>query len=151
MGYMHAYKFGPWSSACLLVLSLFLAGVGSGIADDARPSIINCDIQSGPCEQSRDGAMITFDIGPRPVRAMQDLTFKVTIDPKASSASFLLMWLNMPAMDMGTNQVVLQMVAPGVYSGRGVIVRCRSGRRTWKATVAVPQLGKLDFIFDILY
>jgi hypothetical protein len=57
----------------------------------------------------------------------------------------------MPAMDMGKNRVTLKQTNSGTYEGRGVIVRCRSGRRTWKATVEFPELGTVDYIFDVIY
>jgi len=38
-----------------------------------------------------------------------------------------------------------------VYEGKGVIVKCPSGHRVWRATVTVPDLGKAEFIFDVIY
>jgi hypothetical protein len=30
-------------------------------------------------------------------------------------------------------------------------VRCPSGRRTWRATVTIPDVSQADFIFDAIY
>jgi len=54
-------------------------------------------------------------------------------------------------MDMGPNRVELRPVKENVYEGQGVIVRCPSGRRTWKATVTLPESGKAEFVFDVIY
>ena len=37
------------------------------------------------------------------------------------------------------------------YEGRGVIVRCPSGRRIWQATITLPDVGRINFIFDVIY
>ena len=130
---------------------LLLAGGGVVIADDAKASINNCDIQAGPCSEALNGRMVTLDIRPRPVKAMEDLAFKVSIDTGETLSEPAHIRLNMPAMDMGVNHVNLKMITPGVHEGHGVVVRCRSGIRTWKATVVLPGIGAVDFIFDVIY
>jgi hypothetical protein len=57
----------------------------------------------------------------------------------------------MPGMKMGPNRVVLKEVGEGIYEGAGVIVRCSSGRRTWRATITFSDLGEVKFIFDVIY
>jgi hypothetical protein len=52
---------------------------------------------------------------------------------------------------MGTNKVLLEDLGDGVFEGQGVIVRCMSGRRTWRARITLPDLGRADFIFDVVY
>jgi hypothetical protein len=79
--------------------------------------------------------------------------------------------LGMPGMNMGPNRVLMKRVEPNTsrvepntsrvetntsrvettYEGQGVIVKCPSGRRTWKATVSLPDAGVMDFVFDVLY
>ena len=81
---------------------------------------------------------------------MKDLTFMVTLDGKHPGAP-LFIDLGMPGMHMGPNQVVLEPVKAGVYKGKGIIVRCPSGKRTWRATVTIPDIGEVDFIFDVIY
>jgi hypothetical protein len=135
-----------WAALFALLLVLPCAK-----ADDRASSIINCDIQMGPCAQMVGGHKVTLEISPRPVKAMQELTFKVTIEGVADPAKSPYIDLNMPAMDMGRNRVLLTHQGQGVFQGQGVIVRCRSGRRTWQAKTTFPDLGSACFIFDVVY
>jgi hypothetical protein len=52
---------------------------------------------------------------------------------------------------MGRNRVTLKPAGESGFEGKGVIVRCPSGRRTWKATVTAPNLGSVEFVFDVIY
>ena len=117
------------------------------LAADAR---INCDAHHGKCFQSSGGLTVSLEITPRPVKAMQDLVFNVSIEG-ASPAKPPHIDLGMPAMKMGPNQVALKPMGPGTYEGTGVIVRCPSGKRTWFASVIVPGSGEVKFIFDVIY
>jgi hypothetical protein len=93
---------------------------------------------------------VTLDITPRPVTAMQDSTFSVKISGnEPAQAPYL--DLGMPAMKMGPNRVLLKPTGNGAYSGKGIIVRCKSGRRTWFANVVVPGAGEAQFVFDVVY
>ena len=58
--------------------------------------------------------------------------------------------LGMPGMKMGPNQVKMEMTAPGIYKGTGIIVRCPSGKTIWQAMVNLPGKGNADFIFDVI-
>ncbi len=119
-------------------------------ADPASGSLVNCEIQRGPCTQELAGMAVTLDILPRPIKAMKDLKFRVTVSGgKPVRAAYI--DLGMPGMDMGPNRVELRPVKDNVYEGQGVIVRCPSGRRTWKATVTLPESGKAEFVFDVIY
>jgi hypothetical protein len=81
---------------------------------------------------------------------MHDLTFTLTVSGvKAAHDPFI--ELTMPGMSMGPNRVVLKRAGNNTYQGTGVIVRCPSGRRTWKATVTFPDTGSAEFVFDVLY
>jgi len=92
---------------------------------------------------------VTLDILPKPVKAMKDLKFQVTVSgAKRLRAAHI--DLGMPGMDMGPNRVELRAVKDNVYEGEGVIVRCPSGRRTWKAVVVLPETGKVEFFFDVI-
>jgi hypothetical protein len=117
------------------------------LAADAK---INCDAHQGECLQSSADLTVSLEITPRPVKAMQDLVFKVSIEG-ASPAAPPHIDLGMPAMKMGPNQVALKPMGPGTYEGSGVIVRCPSGKRTWFANVIVPGSGEVKFIFDVIY
>ena len=116
----------------------------------AADSVINCDAHKGVCSQSSGDLTVSLEISPRPVKAMQDLVFKVSIQG-VSPAKTPYIDLGMPAMKMGPNQVALKPTGPGTYEGTGVIVRCKSGKRTWFANVIVPETGEVKFIFDVIY
>lgn len=125
--------------------------VPTAMAEDKFTAMINCDLQKGACTLPLKDRTVTLEVLPRPVIAMEALTFKVSIDGDKSGLAAPQIRLNMPAMDMGKNTVALKLNQDGAYEGQGVIVRCRSGRRTWKATVDFPDLGQADFIFDVIY
>ncbi len=119
--------------------------------DDRTRSIINCDIQNGACIQMVGGRKVTLEILPRPVKAMRELTFTVTVDGPADDFKRSYIDLNMPAMDMGKNRVPLEYRGEGVFEGRGVIVRCISNLKTWQAKITFPDKGRAYFIFDVVY
>jgi len=128
----------------LLVVMLSAMPVFAGSAK------INCQAHEGSCKLPIGEETITLDITPRPVTAMQDSTFKVTITG-AQPAKAPYLDLGMPAMKMGPNRVMLKSDGNGSYTGKGVIVRCKSGRRTWFANVVVPGSGEAKFVFDVVY
>ena len=109
-----------------------------------------CNFHRGSCSQSVSDCEVTLDIVPKPVEAMKDLTFTVTLAGKQPSASPFID-LGMPGMHMGPNRVTLEPVSAGVYEGKGIIVRCPSGKRIWRAEVTIPDIGKVDFVFDVIY
>ena len=115
-----------------------------------KPSRVECDIHTGPCIAAVTDTEVSLEISPKPVRAMQDLTFTVSFVGKKVGATPYID-LGMPGMNMGRNRVSLKPTGESVFEGRGVIVRCPSGRRTWKATVTAPNLGSVEFVFDVIY
>jgi len=131
--------------ACLLVVTaLSVNTVSAGV------SAINCQAHDGKCSLPLGEETVTLEIMPRPVTAMQDSTFTVTLSGKTPvQAPYL--DLGMPAMKMGPNRIQLKPAGNGVYKGKGVIVRCKSGRRTWFANVVVPGAGEAKFVFDVVY
>jgi hypothetical protein len=134
------------AAACLL-----MTASAPAFGQERTGSIVNCDIQKGPCEKIVDGTRISLEVTPRPVRAMRDLTFKVTVSDFGRLSASPYIDLNMPAMDMGPNRVILKDLGQGVFEGGGVIVRCRSGRKTWRARITLPNLGRTDFLFDVVH
>lgn len=146
----HKSSMGVWigslAAACLL-----MAVSAPAIGEDGTVSMVNCDIQKGPCEKTLADTKVTLEVLPRPVQAMRDLTFRVTVTEYGKLSASPHIDLNMPAMDMGANQVQLKDLGGGVFEGQGVIVRCRSGRRTWRARITLPDLGRADFIFDVVH
>ena len=84
----------------------------------------NCNIQSGPCTLHMAGDYsVRLEVLPRPVKAMENLTFAVSFSKPLTDGAVPHIDLNMPAMDMGKNQVALTMTEDGGYTGSGVIVR----------------------------
>jgi hypothetical protein len=135
----------------LTVLWLLLWISASTLACSQSKPTVNCNIQKGSCEKTVAGTNVILEISPKPVRAMGDLTFRVTVADPEKMAAVPYIDLNMPAMDMGGNRVLLKDLGQGVYEGRGVIVRCMSGKRTWRARITLPEIGSADFIFDVVY
>ena len=114
--------------------------------------MINCDIHQTACIKRISTCTITFDVTPKPIKAMKDLLFRVSLSgnvPENVKVPYI--DLGMPGMNMGPNRVILKLSEPGVYEGKGIIVRCPSGRRIWEATVTVPNIGQAEFIFDVIY
>ena len=143
-------KFLILAVACLPI-AMNEGALGKATAADlSSESLINCDIQKGPCTKELAGLKVSLDILPRPVRAMKDLKFHVILSgEKKIPAPYI--DLGMPGMNMGPNRVELRCVSDNVYEGQGIIVRCPSGRRTWKATVTLPEVGKVEFVFDVIH
>ena len=134
-----------------LILNLVFLISSESLAAGKGHSQINCSIQDGLCIQEVNGRKVTLEVLPRPVKAMQDLVFKVILDEDFTLNNPPYIDLNMPAMDMGRNRVTLKLKEKNIYEGSGVIVRCKSGHRTWRATVNLPGMGKVDYIFDVIY
>ena len=135
-----------------LVLFLLVNGIVSRAtaAEEDPEAPVNCDIQQGPCTKMRDGLQVTLDILPRPVKAMKELTFRLRF-AGGELVDNPYIDLSMPGMKMGPNRVMMERLGNSTYEGRTVIVRCPSGRRTWKATVTLPDAGVVDFVFDVIY
>lgn len=112
--------------------------------------MINCNVHKGACTQTLRGTDIILDISPKPVKAMTDLKFTITLTGK-QGVSEPFIDLGMLGMKMGPNRLLLKSNGKGVYSGIGTIVRCPSGKKIWKATVTVPDMGSVEFIFDVIY
>jgi hypothetical protein len=138
-----------WRFMFFVLLGMFVWG-GVSAAGETGLSVVNCDVQNGACTRTMGGGSVTLEIRPRPVKAMTDLTFLIKSKGLPEKA-LPFIDLNMLVMDMGKNRVLLKRKGQGVYQGKGVIVRCRSGIRTWSAKVTFPGVGTTEFIFDVLY
>jgi hypothetical protein len=149
----YLFKAGDLVGGCFIFILIGIVVGGGWIVPSpavAGDAAINCDAHNGVCTQSSGNLTVSLEISPRPVKAMQDLIFKVSLKG-AVPAKPLHIDLGMPAMKMGPNQVVLEPTGTGTYEGSGVIVRCPSGKRTWFANVVVPGSGEVKFIFDVVY
>lgn len=134
----------------LFLLILQLSSTPAIASGNDTGESANCDIQKGACVQNIGDGTVTLDILPRPVTAMTDLTFNVTL-ASLQPESDPVIDLDMPGMKMGPNQVPLKKVSNSAYSGKGVIVRCPSGRTLWKAGVTIPGIGTADYTFHVVY
>lgn len=131
------------------VFILLFAALTANMAS-ADASSVNCQAHDGKCSLPIGKETVTLEINPRPVTAMRDSTFTVTLTGKApEQAPFI--DLGMPAMKMGPNRVQLKPTGDGTYVGKGIIVRCKSGRRIWFANVVFPGAGEAKFVFDVVY
>jgi hypothetical protein len=134
--------------AAVAILFTYIAVISPSVF--AAESPINCDPHKGLCTQSLGSLTVSLEITPRPVKAMQDLVFTVSISGNPPSKAPYID-LGMPGMKMGPNRVLLKRNDQGFYEGKGVIVRCPSGRRTWFANITIPGSGEVKFIFDAIY
>ena len=130
---------------------LLAAGAASsGDKPTSAGQALNCDIHKGACRQTVEEHTVALDISPKPVTAMTELTFQVTVSGTPLSNPPHID-LGMPGMQMGPNRVEMTKTGDRAYEGKGVIVRCPSGKRVWQATVTLPETGKAEFVFDVVY
>ncbi|MBI5634935.1 MAG: hypothetical protein HZA15_15815 [Nitrospirae bacterium] len=108
----------------------------------------DCFIDQGPCTKTATGRQVAFEILPRPVKAMKELTFAVRAIGR-NTAPTVLLDLSMPGMYMGRNEVILKKTPDGSYSGKGIIPRCPSGKKLWRAEVTIPGAGKVSYTFNV--
>ncbi len=101
-----------------------------------------CQLAAGPCQVAAGDLLISLDLG-RALATMKDLPVTVVVtrggaplEGAAAEISFA-----MKDMNMGENRVVLTPAGPGRHEGKGVLVRCHSGRKDWIATVTVRPAG----------
>jgi len=106
-------------------------------------------LHTAPCTKQAGERQVTLDINPKPVRHMQELTFRVNAEPAKELPATLVIDLSMPGMMMGKNQVTLKRQADGAWVGKGLIVKCMSGRKLWQATILSPELGNPAFTFNV--
>jgi YtkA-like len=139
----------------IAVISLSLVFVAAAPAHSNAETALRCDIQVGPCfMKTGDGIKVEFDVQPKPVKAMTENTFMVTLsrDGLPLKDASIKLDLSMPHMYMGKNQPVLHHVRDGRYEGKGVISRCASGSSTWQADIVIESAGKTvdaAFVFEV--
>ncbi|MGE5808831.1 MAG: FixH family protein [Nitrospirota bacterium] len=136
--------------------TVYAEPASGGTAGTAAETKTLCNVQAGPCRgQTGDGLSIEFDIEPKPVTAMSDLSFAVALTRRgtpAADVSSVMLDLSMPGMFMGKNQPSMKSAGAGRYEGKGVITRCASGKKTWQAEVTVKRPKRtdvVDFIFEV--
>jgi hypothetical protein len=107
-------------AAILFLMTFAICPTASGT--ERKPERVDCDVHAGPCSASLKDIQVTLEITPKPVKAMEDLTFtvrfaggKFVADPYID--------LGMVGMNMGRNRVSLKLTGKSLYQGKGVIVR----------------------------
>jgi hypothetical protein len=108
-----------------------------------------CNIHQGPCTVMAGNHSVTLNIEPKPVSAMKELTFILTVSPCNKLPETLLLDLSMPGMQMGKNQLTLVRKSGCRYEGKGIIVRCMSGRTLWQVTILSDELNNPAFTFNV--
>lgn len=143
----------------LLIAALSVLMTTGGCSRTQEVSRGDCDINKALCAKTaQGGTLVAFDIHPKPVKAMADLLFTVVLtrggEPIDRASANL--DLSMPGMYMGLNRLALVNRGDGRFEGKGVIPRCVSGRKIWKARVefAYPgngagNEGTAEFIFEV--
>src|SRR5512134_3265285 len=115
---MNGYRWFPSRLAGCIFLpcaAFIIAGAASvypALTED-RP---DCDLGAGPCFREMKGLRITFDIQPKPVKAMGDLTFSVKVTGGKVRGGIGID-LEMPGMFMGKNRIVLKEAGEGTFRG----------------------------------
>ncbi|MGC2061934.1 MAG: FixH family protein [Thermodesulfovibrionales bacterium] len=103
---------------------------------------IDCDIDAGPCTKTiaaESPVQVTLEIGPRPLSAMKRLLFRVKAVEKdaAIKDAEVFIDLTMPGMSMMENRIQLRQAKDNSYVGEGVIVKCSSGGKVWRADITI--------------
>ena len=128
-------------------LALFACMMTAGSALHA--TAVDNSIHEKACSVTVGQRTVTLNIEPKPVKHMKELTFSVTVTPCDKLPETLLLDLSMPGMQMGKNQVTLVKKSGCLYEGKGIIVRCMSGRTLWQATVLSDTLNNPAFTFNV--
>ncbi len=119
----------------------------SGSTLSANP--VDTTIHEKACTITSGSYTVTLNIDPKPVKHMKELTFSMTVSPCDKLPASLLLDLSMPGMAMGKNQVTLVKKSACLYEGKGIIVRCMSGRTLWQATILSDELNNPAFTFNV--
>ena len=133
------------SGSCALAVLACLLIPGNRLIAKTR----ECAIHDGPCTVTTGNRSVILNIEPKPVRAMKELLFSVTITPGDNLPATLQLDLTMPGMQMGQNQITLHKKSDGIYEGKGIIVRCMSGRTLWQVTFLSREMNNPSFTFNV--
>jgi hypothetical protein len=142
-------------SECCVVLTAWFAASAVTARAASPAQVVSCDLQQASCIQKIGGAIsIEFDAQPRPITAMSESNFMVTLSRggKPVTDAAVRLDLSMPGMFMGWNRLVLKQVTTGRYEGKGIITLCASGKKTWQADVTIDSAGTTTvagFIFEV--
>lgn len=126
--------------AALVLAAGLLLSLPPSVTAEAVPA--GCRIDEGPCAQTVRNVQVTFDLSPKPVKTMSELMFTVTLQERSGPVddAGVVVDLTMPGMPMGRNVVQLRRNG-SAYEGRGIIIRCPTGKKDWRATVLFKRAG----------
>ncbi len=130
-------------STLALFASILIAG------STLSANTVDNSIHEKACTITAGQHTVTLNIEPKPVSAMKELTFSVRVTPCDKLPQTLLLDLSMPGMTMGKNQVTLVRKSECIYEGKGIIVRCMSGRTLWQVTILSDELQNPAFTFNV--
>jgi hypothetical protein len=123
----------------LALTVLLLSGCG-------RPETTSdAGIDSMPCLKNiGEGLTASFDINPKPVKTMSEVYFIAVLKKGEApvTGATVTLDLSMPGMYMPANRISLSRKGEGIYEGKGVIVRCPSGRNVWRAEMVIEREGE---------
>ncbi|MEI6876899.1 MAG: hypothetical protein WCL50_17430 [Spirochaetota bacterium] len=131
----------------VLLCALSAAAPAEGLSAGTDPG-------KGPvAKELEDGLLVQFEILPRPIKAMKDLVFSVTLSRagKPVTDAELLLDLTMPAMYMGKNSPVLTQAGAGRFEAKGLLPRCMSGDKRWQAELLIREgtgTHRVVFLFE---
>jgi len=131
----------------MAALIFFVSVLSTGTTISANDSKHN--ITQLPCTIIAGGQTIMLDIDPKPVKAMNELTFRITVTRCNSLPKTLRLDLSMPDMQMGNNQVTLVKKNGCTWEGKGIIVKCMSGGTLWKGIILSDELHHPAFTFNV--
>ena len=130
-------------STLALFASILIAG------STLSANTVDNSIHEKACTITAGQHTVTLNIEPKPVSAMKELTFSVRVTPCDKLPQTLLLDLSMPGMTMGKNQVTLVRKSECIYEGKGIIVRCMSGRTLCQVTILSDELQNPAFTFNV--
>lgn len=104
---------------------------------------VHCDAGQRSCAGEAGPLRVVLSLSPQPPAPLQELAanVRVTRDGAPVKGAEVSVLLSMPGMYMGENRIALRPGADGAWTGKGVLVRCASGRRDWAADVVVRLPG----------
>jgi hypothetical protein len=107
------------------------------------------NMHEGACTIKAGNHTITLNMEPKPVKAMKEITFSLTVIPCDKLPDKLMLDLSMPGMQMGKNQVLLEKKGACFYEGKGIIVRCMSRRTLRQVTILSDELKNPSLSFNV--
>jgi hypothetical protein len=155
----------PILAALLLLLLISLAGrffwrgiwvfdskpeAREGVMEITRLPPSDCDLNRESCRiELPGGGMLTAELSPRPLAALQPLTARLTL--QGIPAEKVLLTFSGVNMDMLFDPAPLQESAPGQFIGQAALPICVTGPMRWRAEFSITRQHRqliAEFLFD---